>query len=73
MRKKQNRISKKDSRRTKIIKIFKLLMQSARSEEWFKFLKADFAAALRLSASAGNYKTKTFIMRKSCNAGEKTL
>ena len=69
MRKKQNRISKKDSSQTKAIKIFKLLMQSVRSEEWFKFLKADFAAA----ASEGMYKTKTFIMRKSCNAGEKTL
>lgn len=48
-------------------------MQSVMSEEWFKFLKTDFAAAFGLSASAGNYKTKTFIMRKSCNAGEKTL
>lgn len=73
MRKKQNRISKKDSRRTKIIKIFKLLMQSVRSEERFKFLKTDFTVAFGLSASEGKYKTKTFIMRKSCNAGEKTL
>lgn len=48
-------------------------MQNVRSEELFKFLKADFTAAFGLSASAGNYKTKTFIMRKSCNAGKKTL
>lgn len=73
MRKKQNRISKKDSSQTKAIRIFKLSLQSVRSEEWFKFLKTDFTAAFGLSASAGKYKTKTFIMRKSCNAGEKTL
>ena len=73
MRKKQNRISKKGSSQTKAIKIFKLLMQSVMSEEWFKFLKTDFTAAFGLSASEGKYKTKTFIMRKSCNTGEKTL
>lgn len=48
-------------------------MQSVMSEEWFKFLKTDFTAAFGLSASDGKYKTKTFIMRKSCNAGKKTL
>ena len=48
-------------------------MQSVRSEEWFKFLKTDFTVAFGLSASEEKCKTKTFIMRKSCNAGEKTL